>query len=161
MAEIIGAIAGALAIIATLVAAVRWSWSKWRRRRASRKAPVRLTCRKVDEFHPEHGYYEGLEFEVFNESGGPVTVRGFGLVVRGFTHAAWEETVQAVHFPPYEFPLRVADRDGLDGSIHTDHIADDLYTRGLDESVQEWIPYVDVVGHGRLTCEIEPAAKMS
>src|SRR4051794_37968547 len=92
MAEVLGAIAAAMAIVGGFATGARWLLKKGRERKALKAEnaraglpppeqpyPARLTCREETDFHPGSGYHEGLVFEVFNESDQPVTVKGFGL----------------------------------------------------------------------------------
>ena len=117
--------------------------------------PVRFTVREETDFHPSSVYHEGLVFDVFNHSDKPVTVRGFGVDITYATQDEWHEYEQARHHPPYDFPIRLAPHDGLDGSIETDALADEIAERGLDDCFVSWSPYVEVAVFGKKTVEVE------
>jgi hypothetical protein len=96
MAEVLGAIAAAIAIVAGVVKGGGWARRKLRERKERNRAaesepeyPVRLTCSDADDYHPSVGFHEGLYIEVFNQSEKPVTIKSFGLDLTMHHQAEW------------------------------------------------------------------------
>jgi hypothetical protein len=150
-------------IVALAAAAIIALFRFGRGRLASRKPkaaptedfPVRLSCHDETEFDPGSGYHEGLHFEVFNHSGTPVKVKGFGLKFSmAGPGADWVEHEQARQHPRIEFPVWLDPYDELEGYIDHESLGDELRERGLFEYIRESTPYVQVVGFSEHTTEI-------
>lgn len=160
---IAGAVLATL-VAAGIIAAARAAAKVFKRKKEGKATdpaatyPVRLTCREHEEFHPSSGYQDGVILEVFNHSNKPVSVKGFGFkITMQDHHQEWPDYELARHFPPHEFPIRLAPNDGLEGYIQAEALAEDLYERGEADFVQgNWVPYVEVIGYGEMTGKIEP-----
>ncbi len=169
--EIVPIIAGAVAILTGLVKAGSWIATKRRARKtlkAERAAaalpppapryPVRFTCRANEDYHPSSGYREILEFEVYNDSERPVTVKGFGLDVTMHAQSEWHEHEQAYRPGGQPLPIRLEPYEAIEGYIDTEALADEITERGEREYVVRWDPYLELAGHGKLIVEIDKSA---
>jgi hypothetical protein len=164
MAEILGVIATAFAVLGGAATGIGWLRRK-RRELIERKTaalaasaappyPVRFRCWELTEFHPSGGPQEGLVFEVFNHSDHEVRVKGFGLditLVAGDNE--WHEFEQAAVYPQITFPARLVPHDAIEGSIHTESLDERLWVEGNHHVASH--PYVDIVGYGQATTQID------
>lgn len=120
---------------------------------STERYPVRLTCVGKTDFHPSFGYHEYFEFEVFNTSDHPVTVRAFGLEFTMYTTDEWHEQELASRLPSVDFPLRLEPRDGVQGWIDVEALSEDMAVKR--DYIVAWHPFVDVPGHGKRIVDIK------
>jgi hypothetical protein len=164
MAEILGVIAAAFAVIGGAATGIGWVRRKRRELNERKTAalapsaappyPVRFRCWEMTEFHPSSGPQEGLVFEVFNHSDHAVRVKGFGLditLVAGDNE--WHELEQATVYPQITFPAPLDPHDAIEGSIHGESLDERLWAEGNHHVSSR--PYVDIVGYGLATTQID------
>lgn len=168
--DILTALAASIAIITGLLKGGAWLRKKLTEHKALRARgpqaalpspasldepyPVRFACWGRTDFHPDSGYAEGLEFELFNASDNPVLVKGFGLEISIRANGDWHAYEQARTHPRRDFPVRLNSHEALDGYIDTEALVEEL--SDAPGRVLDWDPYVELAGYGKQLTDIEP-----